>query len=110
MRNELIPDEAAEAAFDWLHANVDAIAEARAQRIYLTEYRKVLKARIMKEHDDEAIGAQERDAYASPRYEEHLHGLRIAVERDERLQFLKETYFAKIEAWRTAAANRRAQI
>jgi|SRR5215469_7623090 len=110
MNRALIPDEKVEAAFDWLHANADTVAEARAHRLYLIEYRKTLKARIMQQHADLALTAQEREAYASPRYEEHLQGLKIAIEKDERLQFLKETNLALIEAWRTAAANRRAQI
>lgn len=109
-RNELIPDSAVEAAFIWLDDNADACAVARAHRIYLEEYRKTLKARIMKECDDLSIGAQEREAYASKRYEEHLEGLKIAIENDERLRFIKETKLALVEAWRTAAANRRVNI
>jgi len=110
LRNELIPDEAVEQAFDWLRDHAEHCAEARAHRIYLEEYRKSLKAKIMKEHADLALGAQEREAYASPRYVEHLEGLKIAVLNDERFRFLREANLAKIEAWRTAAANRRAQI
>lgn len=110
MRNELLPDSRVGAAFDWLDANADVVAEARAHRIYVEEYRKVLKARIMKEHPDLPVNAQEREAYASKRYEEHLEGMRIAVENDERLRFLAETKRAEVEAWRTASSNRRAQI
>ena len=110
MRNELIPDCKVEEAFDWLHANADACAEARAHRIYLEEYRKTLKARLMQEHGEVAISTQEREAYASKRYEEHLEGLKLAVFKDEKMRFLREAKLATIEAWRTAAANRRAQI
>lgn len=109
-RNELIPDSAVEEAFTWLNDNADACAEARAHRIYIEEYRKVLKARIMKEHMDKSLGAQEREAYASERYVEHLEGLRIAVTNDERMRFIKEKNLALVEAWRTAAANRRVSI
>ena len=97
MRNELIPDADVEAAFDWLHNNADACAEARAHRMYLEEYRKSFKARIMKEHLDKTVSAQEREAYASPRYVEHLEGLKVAVfndENDERMRFCKETKLA----------------
>lgn len=110
MRNELIPDSKVEEAFDWLHANANAAAEAKAQRVYLEEYRKILKARIMQEHNDLPVSAQEREAYASSRYEEHLEGLKLAVERDERLRWLKEAKLAEIDAWRTASSNRRASI
>lgn len=110
MRNELIPDADVEASFDWLNNNADACAQARAHRIYLEEYRKSFKAKLMKEHLDKPVSAQEREAYASPRYVEHLEGLKVAVFNDEKLRFLREAHLAKIEAWRTAAANRRAQI
>jgi hypothetical protein len=110
VRNELIPDAAVDDAFHWLHDNADACAEARAHRIYIEEYRKTLKSRIMKEHDSLPISAQEREAYASLRYEEHLEGLKLAVFNDEKMRFLRETKLATIEAWRTAAANRRAQV
>lgn len=110
MRNELIPDSKVEEAFDWLHANVDACAEARAHRIYLEEYRKTLKARVMKEHMEMPVSAQEREAYASLRYEEHLEGLKLAVFNDEKMRFLREAKLALVDAWRTAAANRRVQV
>ena len=110
MRNELIPDADVEAAFDWLHENADACAEARANRMYLEDYAKVLKARIMKEHVTMPVSGQEREAYASPRYEEHLEGLKLAIENDERMRFIKETKLALIDAWRTAAANRRVSV
>ena len=107
---ELIPDEDVEAAFHWLHQSADACAEARAHRLYLEDYVRVLKARIMKEHMDKTVSAQEREAYASPRYEEHLEGLKLAIENDERMRFIKETKLALIDAWRTAAANRRVSV
>jgi hypothetical protein len=107
MRNELIPDSAVEAAFDWLEDNNGKCAGLRAQRLYLEEYRKVLKARIMREQDaDMAVNAAEREAYASKRYEEHLEGWKIAVELDEEMQYRRETNLAKISAWQTASKMR----
>lgn len=110
MRNELIPDSKVEEAFAWLHENADACAEARAHRIYIVEFRKTLKAQLMQQHGKETVGIQEREAYASKDYLDHLNALRIAVANDEKLQFIKQTKFALIEAWRTSAANRRASI
>jgi hypothetical protein len=106
----LIPDAKVEEAFLWLHDNVDAAAEARAQRLYLEEYRKTLKAKIMREHGDMPVAAQEREAYASKRYEEHLEGYKIAIFRDEKIRYLRETKLALIDAWRTASVNVRSNV
>ena len=66
MRN--ITDEDVETAFDWLRENAAAAAKARAERVYLEEFRKSLKSQLMQEHHNIPVSAQERDAYADPRY------------------------------------------
>jgi hypothetical protein len=110
MRDELFTDSKAQENFDWLHENAEPAAEAKAHRVYMEEYRKTLKSRIMKEHTELPIGAQEREAYASLRYEEHIEGLKVAVFNDEKFRWLKETKLGENDAWRTASSNRRAQI
>jgi hypothetical protein len=110
MPNELIPDSAVDEAFHWLMSNYDKCAEARAHRLYLEEYRKTIKARLMQEHKHESGIVQEREAYASAGYEEFLEGLRQAVFNDEKLRFMREAKLALIEAWRTASSNRRARV
>lgn len=110
MRNELLPDSDVDDAFHWLHDNVDAIAEARAQRLHLEDYAKTLKSKIMKEHPALPVAAQEREAYASLRYEEYLEGLKIARRNDEKLRGLRDIKLAQIDAWRSASSNRRASI
>lgn len=110
MRNELLPDSEIDDAFHWLHDSVDALAEARAQRLHLEDYAKTLKSKIMKEHPELPVAAQEREAYASVRYEEFLEGLKIARRKDEKLRGLRDIKLALIDAWRSASSNRRAQI
>lgn len=104
----MIRDEDIEKALDWLRDNSDECAVNRANRIYVEEYRKTVKAQIMKEHAEKPLAAQEREAYSDPRYEEHLDALREAVRIDERGRFLRAAAEAKIEAWRTASSNMRA--
>ena len=104
----MISDEDVEKAIDYLRDNAEAAAKARAERIYMDEFRKSLKALIMKEHIDATVSAQEREAYADPRYQTHLEALRQAVYRDEKARFMRVAAEAKIEAWRTSSANRRA--
>jgi hypothetical protein len=108
MRN--ITDTDVETAFDWLRENASAAAKAKAERVYVTEYRKSLKAIIMQEHGNSAVNAQERDAYADPRYIEHLQAIKQAVFEDERISFLREAALAKVDAWRSWSANERVRV
>lgn len=105
----MISDEEIDRALDWLVKNADRAAMARANRIYIEESLKPVKATLMKESGQESIGAQEREAYADPRYLELIQGLKQAVEEDERFRWLQKAAEAKIEAYRTMQANQRAQ-
>lgn len=103
-----ITDEEIDRALDFLRDNAEAAAKARAERIYVEEYRKTVKAQIMKEHDTKSAVIQEREAYADPRYAVHLDAIREAVFHDEKCRFLLSAAEAKIEAWRTQSSNERA--
>ena len=103
-----ITDDEIDRALDYLRDNAEKAALARANRIYLEEYRKSKKAMLMKEAKVEAISAQERDAYAHPEYLEFLEGLRTAVFEDEKHRFLLQAASAKIDAWRTEQSTQRA--
>jgi hypothetical protein len=98
-----------EKALDYLQDNADAAAKARAERIYCQEFRKSLKALLMKEHDTGTRSGtmQEREAYADDRYIAHLDALKEAVFQDTKMQFLMEAARAKIDAWQTKSANER---
>lgn len=103
----MITDDEIQKAVDWLRDNADEAAQARANRVVMEEGRKCVKAKLMKEHVKESIGAQEREAYADNRYQLHLDGLKEAVLEDERFRMLRAAADAKIEAWRTMQANQR---
>jgi hypothetical protein len=103
----VISDEDAERAADYIRDNARAAAQAKANRIYLEEYRKVVKAQLMREHDDSALGAQEREAYSEPRYQQHLKVMKDAIEQDEYMRWMLTAAEAKLEAWRTQSANAR---
>ena len=103
-----ISDESVDKALHWLIQHASDAAGAKADRIHVEAYSKVLLSQIMKEHPDLSVAAQEREAYADPRYIEHLKALRDAVERDCKMQFLRSACEAKLEAWRTMSATERA--
>ena len=105
---QIITDNDVQKSLDFLRDTSENAAKYKAERIYLDEYRKSLKALLMKNHLDLPVSAQEREAYASPVYIQHLESLKIAIERDEKQRFLRVSAEAKIEAWRTMCSNIRA--
>lgn len=106
----MVTDEEIERAVDWLRDNAEDCARARSERIFMEETRKRLKAVIMREHADKAIGSQEREAYADPRYLVHLEGMKEAIYRDEKLRLTRDAATAKIEFWRSLSANLRGKL
>lgn len=108
----MISDDDVDRALDWLVSNGKKAAQARANRVYVEEFRKVLKAQLMAQAAQEgsgSLGAQEIAAYSHPSYKAHLEAIREAVEADEQMRWLQVTADARIRAWQTQAATRRAQ-
>lgn len=96
-------------AVDYIIANAKKFAQAKADRIYMEEYRKSLKSILMKRSLEEAIGAQEREAYAHEEYVALLQGLREAVETEEKLRWDLIAAQARVEIWRSEQANLRTE-
>ena len=94
-------------AVDFIRDNGKKFAQAKADRIYLEEYRKSLKAILMKRSGENAVNAQEREAYAHPEYQDLLKGLREAVEAEETLRWQMVAAEARVEVYRTISANNR---
>jgi len=102
------PEEAAQTIRD----KAPAYGEAKAQRVYLDEFRKSKKALLMKnalEMGYEAANAQEREAYADPAYLQLLKGLAAAIEKEETLRWEIESARLDIEIFRTREATNRMQ-
>ena len=105
----MVTDEALEKALDYLRDTADDSAQRRANRLYLEDYSRVLKATIMAEHLAEPVNAQERFAYSDLRYRNHLEALKTAIFEDEKARFLREAAAVKVEVWRSYQANLRAE-
>lgn len=84
------------------------LAQAKANRVYMEEFRKSLKSQLMKSCGFEAIGAQEREAYAAPEYIAHLEALKEAVAAEEVLRWRMVADQASVEVWRSQEASNRA--
>ncbi len=105
---DFLSESEVDKAVEFLRDTADVSAKYRAERIYMEEYRKSLKAMLMKKFVDLPISAQEREARSHEDYIGHLKALKIAVERDEKQRFLRASAEAKIQAWQTKSANLRA--
>ena len=95
---------------DFLRDQAKPFAQAKANRIYMEEARKSMKAVLMKKAEEaghKSAALQEREAYASEDYLKHLEALRIAVEEEERLRWLMIAAQSRIEAWRSLESTRR---
>jgi hypothetical protein len=90
-----------------MNANAPRLAKAKAERVYMEEYRKSLKALLMKSSGVESIGAQEREAYSHKDYLAHLEALKTAVQGEEVLRWRMVTDQASIEVWRSQEASNR---
>jgi hypothetical protein len=98
-----------ERAIEYIFKSGKEYAKARAERIYLEEYRKSLKAILMKRSIESAVNAQERDAYSNDEYVSLIAGLRAAVEIEEELRWGLVAAQARIEVWRSMEATQRAE-
>ena len=106
----MVSDESVEKALDYLRNTAEEAAQTRANRLYLDDYSRVLRATIMSEHLAEPVNAQERYAYADIRYKNHLEGLKQAIFADEKYRFLRDAAAVKIEVWRSIQANERQKL
>lgn len=105
----IVTDEDVEKALDRLRFQAGNAARAKAERIYLEEFRKSIKANIMQRHLDMPVSAQEREAYGSEEYKKHLLVMRDAIEKDELCRWQMVAAQAVIESWRTLSANQRTE-
>jgi hypothetical protein len=102
-----------QAAVDFMIAKSAEYAQAEANKVYMEELRKTIKAEEMKNAEAYGNGEyktaamQEREAYASPRYRQHLEALRQAVEERERLRWMLIAAQERIAVWRTQETSNR---
>lgn len=101
------------ACLNFIRDNAKIFAQAKANRVYMEEARKSMKAVKMKEAQEAgatSAAIQEREAYASEDYLKHLEALRIAVEEEERLRWLMIAAESRISAWQTIEATKRLEM
>lgn len=96
-------------AADYIIGNAGKFAAAKAQRVYLEEFRKSKKAILMGQSTAKSAVEREQYAYAHEDYLALLGGLKAAIEVEEKLRWDLIAAQARIEIWRTQEASARAQ-
>jgi hypothetical protein len=97
-------------AISFIYNNAPKYAQAKANRVYIEEFRKTKKAILFQQAPKGSIAERESYAYAHDEYEDLLHGLKEAVEIEETLRWKIEAARLKVEIFRTQEATRRAEI
>jgi len=96
-------------AIDFLLKNAEKYAKAKAQRVYLEEFRKSKKALLMNQCDEKTVNAREQYAYSHPEYTGLLDGIQSAVEVEETLKWHQIAAQLRVEVWRSQEASNRNQ-
>ena len=87
------------------------LAHAKGRKVYFEHYRKVHKALLMKQYEPDypTAAAQEREAYADPRYLKTLEDLEHWTAQEALLSLEHQSLSMRFEAWRTRQANMRVE-
>ena len=103
----MISDDDIEKALDYMRDSAKDCAKWRAEKVYLTEFRKCIKADLMKQSNEPSAVSREQYAYSHEDYKRHLESMKHAVYLDEKHRALVSAAGAKIDAWRSQQANQR---
>lgn len=96
-------------AVDFILREAPHFATAKAQRVYLEEFRKSKKAILMSNSPGKTAVEREQYAYAHEDYLQVLEGIKAAIEVEERLRWDLIGAQLRVEIWRTQEASNRAQ-
>jgi hypothetical protein len=96
-------------AIQYLMDTAPLYAQAKANRMYLEEMRKSVKAKLMKGCQETVLGKQEIYAYAHPDYIQILEGIKAVVEQEENYRWMMAAAQARVEVWKTQEFSKRAE-
>ena len=96
-------------AIQYLVDNAPKFAEAKATRVFIENYLRSVKSRLMA-NEEGTLGAKEAYAYAHSDYIEQLNALRIATEEEERLKYMMSAAQLRVDVWKTNEYSKRAEL
>jgi hypothetical protein len=92
---------------EYIWENAPAYAKAKGILAQLEAYKSSLKSMLMKHSGETSIGAQEREAYADPAYQNHCDAIGAATEQVELLKWRITSAQMRVDIWRTEQASNR---
>ena len=95
-------------AINFMIKNAEAYAQAKANVVYLTEYRKTVKSQGILRSLKTTVVEKEADAYTTVEYKTCVDGLKEAVAEAEKLRWMLVAAQARIDCWRSMEASNRA--
>ena len=96
-------------AADFIIKSAKPYAQAKSNRMYLEEERKVMKALLMNESTGKTVSDREQYAYSHPKYHELLESYKTAILEEETLRVQMKGAELTIELWRSENASNRNQ-
>jgi hypothetical protein len=94
-------------AINYIFINAPEYAKAKGQLAQLEAYRHSLRSIMMKKSNEQSLGAQEREAFASQEYQDLCVAIGKATEDAEKLKWQLEAAKMRFQAWQTESANNR---
>ena len=94
-------------AVDFIITHAPIYAKAKAERVYLEEFRKSKKALLIQQAPPGTVSDREAYAYAHAEYIELLEALKAAVEAEETARWGMVAAQARVEVWRSTEASNR---
>lgn len=83
-------------------------SQAKGELAEVEAYKSSLKAIMMKKSNENSIGGQEREAYASQEYQDLCKAIGVATEKAELLKWKILCAQMRHETWKVEQANQRA--
>jgi hypothetical protein len=102
-------EDDAQKAIDYIRDSAPIYAKAKAERTYIENYLKVVKATEMANSDKKTLGDREIDAYMSMTYETQLQAMRQVVATEEELKYRMEAAKLRFEHWKVQQFNNRVE-
>ena len=94
-------------SINFIYLNAPEYAKAKGELAQLEAYKSSLKAIMMKKSNEQSLGGQEREAYASQEYQDLCVAIGTATEKTEALKWKITAATMRFDAWRTEQASNR---
>tara|TARA_Y100000401_G_scaffold117495_1_gene126606 strand:- start:3751 stop:4080 length:330 start_codon:yes stop_codon:yes gene_type:complete len=99
----------AEQALEFMYDNCSRLAEAKAQKEQLKEFKKIESSRLFLEAPKGSVADRQAWAVSHETYRKLVEGEREAIRKEHELTMRFKAAEATIEVWRTMQANARTE-